>query len=147
MKSKAIYVNSKELELHWGRWLKRPNAHDWTQMCEMIYKMCSGVAANFHPRTPDEFQEHVHDAFSQCMEKIKKRKLKYIAGKAPVFNLVTTTIIRILYSKCNKVNRRKENLKSQKYQMHFRQFHPELLAELEANQASSHAKQTSLLDS
>jgi len=43
---------------------------------------------------------------AKILEKIKDGRLKFIPGKAPVFNLLTTTIFRHLYSKKNKDSRR-----------------------------------------
>jgi len=110
MKSKKHYVNSQELEEWWQGWLITRDEHCWEQMADMIYKICEGAATQFHvPPDSDEYIEHVHDATVQTLEKIKTGKLTFIRGKAPVFNLITTTVFRILYSKMNKFKKQKEH--------------------------------------
>ena len=124
MKSK-VYVNSQELEEWWQGWLITEDEYCWTQMANMIYKICEGVTRQFHPK-PDDYIEHVHDAATQTLEKIRTKKLIFIRGKAPVFNLITTTVFRILYSKMNKLKKQKEH--NRRYIYDFVQKHqPDLL--------------------
>lgn len=110
------YVNSTELEEWWQGWLTTGCSFAWGELSERVYKMCCGVATHFNPKDEDEHSEHVHDAFLQTMEKIKSGKLKFIRGKAPVFNLLTTTIFRILYSKMNRQKKQREHQKKYAYQ-------------------------------
>jgi len=122
-----IYVNSAELEEYWYGWLLTKDNENWVKMSDMIYKICEGVATKFNPRSEDEHCEHIHDAWIQVMDKIKNNKLRYIHGRAPVFNLITTTIYRILYSKMNKQKKQKEH--QDKYIFNTLQImHPELLS-------------------
>ena len=58
----------------------------------------------------------MHDAFAQTIDKINKKKLVFIRGKAPVINLITTTVFRILYSKMNKQKKHRDHLKRYTYQ-------------------------------
>ncbi|MDP1712241.1 MAG: hypothetical protein Q8K86_07270 [Candidatus Nanopelagicaceae bacterium] len=99
------YVDNKELEAVWGSWLKEPNPIDWEHLSLMIYRISEGVATHFNPKDEDEHVEHTHDALTAILHKIKEGKLKFTPGKAPVFNLLTTTAFHILYSKMNKQNR------------------------------------------
>jgi hypothetical protein len=92
------YVNSKELEACWGRWLRHERQADWESLADGIYKVCLGVATQFHPRTDDEQTDLANHAFCVTMDKIIARKLVFDPGRAPVFNLLTTTVFRILYT-------------------------------------------------
>lgn len=103
----AKYVDSKELEEWWAGWLITQDQYAWEQISDMIYRICNGIATRFNPRNDEEHTELLHDTFTTTMEKIKLGKLKFEPGRAPVFNLLTTTIFRQLYSKMNKEKRRK----------------------------------------
>ena len=102
MAKRKHYVNSRVLEEWWHGWNVTQCPCAWEEMAMMIHKICCGIATKFNPRSEDEYEEHVHDAFSQTIEKIRTGKLKFTHGRAPVFNLITTTVYRILYSKMNK---------------------------------------------
>ena len=104
------YIDSAELEEWWMGWIVTGDEYAWDQLANMIYKMCFGIAWHFNPNSEEEHQEHTHDAFLQTLEKISLGKLKFIPGKAPVFNLLTTTIMRQLYSKMNREKRRKNHM-------------------------------------
>jgi hypothetical protein len=108
---KQHYADSAELERHWAAWLaakaKGETApENWRQLQEGIYKICQGVATQFNPRDDDEHEELSHETFVLTIDKIESGKLIFKPGKAPVFNLLTTTIFRHLYSFKNKQNRR-----------------------------------------
>jgi hypothetical protein len=105
------YVNSQDLEDWWQGWLVTECPFAWSQMSEMIYRICQGIATKFNPKDDDEYQEHIHDAFAQTMEKIRMGKLRFTRGRAPVFNLITTTVFRILYSKMNRGKKQREHNK------------------------------------
>lgn len=107
MANKQHYVNSADLEEWWMGWIVSEDEYAWGQLAKMIYKMCHGISCKFNPSNEEEHQEHTHDAFLQTLEKIKLGKLKFTPGKAPVFNLLTTAIIRQLCSKMNREKRRK----------------------------------------
>lgn len=124
---KKNYVNSKELEQWWAGWNLTSCDYSWEKLSEMIYKICQGVATKFNPKSEDEHIEHTHDAFIITLEKIKDGRLKFIRGKAPVFNLLTTAIIRQLCSKMNKEKRHKKH--HAKYTFQFvSENYPELLS-------------------
>lgn len=124
------YVPSNELEEWWQGWLVTGCPLAWKELADRIYLMCCGIATHFNPRTDDEYQEHVHDAFLQTMQKIKLGKLRFTRGKAPVFNLVTTTVFRILYSKMNRQKKQREHQRKFAYQQ-IQQKAPELLSQVE----------------
>lgn len=108
MNKKKFYVNTVELENFWTRWLNdKTDAEAWQRLQEGIYKICYGVTVHFHPRDDDEQAELAHEAFILTIAKISDGRLTFIPGKAPVFNLLTTTIFRHLYSKMNKETRRR----------------------------------------
>ena len=104
------YVNTKEIEAAWGAWLKNHGEKPWLQLSESVYKICAGVVTHFHPQSDDEQAELVHHAFTVTMGKINDKKMVYIPGKAPVFNLLTTAIFRCLYSLKTSEKRRKDKL-------------------------------------
>ncbi len=127
--AKKAYVDSKELEEWWEGWIVTKDEYCWIKMADLIYKICEGVATRFNPKG-DEHIEHVHDAVSQTLEKIALGKLRFTRGRAPVFNLITTTVFRILFSKMNRQKKQREHEK--KYAYHFIQKHePELLKQFE----------------
>lgn len=115
-KKNKHYVDSVELEEWWQGWLVTGCPFAWDELSSRIYQICCGIATRFNPRSDDEREEHVHDAFSQTMEKIRAGKLRFTRGKAPVFNLVTTTVFRILFSKMNRQKKQREHLKKYTYQ-------------------------------
>lgn len=107
-KIKKYYVDTRELENHWTSWLANQTDNQaWGLLCEGIYKICFGVAIHFHPHDEDEHNELAHEAFVLTIAKIRDGRLKFTPGRAPVFNLLTTTVFRHLYSKMNKESRRR----------------------------------------
>lgn len=127
--SKPFYVDTHELEDWWVGWSVTGCPYAWGQVTDSVYRICNGVARHFNPRDEDEAHDHIHDAFIQTIEKIKSGKLVIMRGRAPVFNLITTTIFRILYSKMNKQKKHKEHF--QKYYLEYVQKHaPEFLNEI-----------------
>lgn len=129
------YVNSKELEEWWLGWCVTHCLVAWEETSERIFHICCGVATRFNPKTDEELQEHAHDAWFQVMEKIKSGKLRFTPGRAPVFNLVTTTVFRILYSKMNKQKKQRDHHKRYTVQ-HLQEHNPELLKEMRAMTAA-----------
>lgn len=107
-KKKKYYVDSKQLELYWTTWLADKNDKAaWDNLLNSIMKICYGVAIHFHPHNDDEHDELAHEAFALTIDKINDGRLKFTPGRAPVFNLLTTTVFRHLYSKMNKDSRRR----------------------------------------
>jgi hypothetical protein len=79
-----------------------PRDYSWELMLCDINSMCHGIASKFHPPNEEELHELANDAIIQVINKLRTRRLVYIPGKAPVFNLLTTTIFRCMYSICNR---------------------------------------------
>jgi hypothetical protein len=90
---------------NWGFVKEIPIADSWRYLGSDISLMCSGIASNFHQSSDDL----AHEAFLQTMTKIKLKKLVYLPGKAPVFNLLTTAITRTCCSVMNQQTRRIKN--------------------------------------
>lgn len=112
---KKYYVDSKQLEQYWTAWLADKNDKAaWENLLNSIMKICMGVAIHFHPKTEDEHEELAHEAFALTIDKISDGRLKFTPGRAPVFNLLTTTVFRHLYSKMNKDSRRRAVMASYK---------------------------------
>jgi len=124
------YCNSIELEEWWAGWLatskfevieefddkkkkmkrriefiKMGDERNWEIMSEMLYSICLGIAKNFRPKSDEEYHNLANEAMTALMNKIVTGKLNYkprCEGGSPVFNLVTTTVHRILCSYKNK---------------------------------------------
>lgn len=77
----------------------------WDILTAMVYRVCCGVALNFRPPSDDVRDELVQEAFTHTITKIQRGRLKFTPGRAPVFNLLTTAIFRIMYSIKNKEKR------------------------------------------
>ena len=112
VKNKIYYVDSDDLEACLADWLKTENPQSWEELHGYVYKICNGVAIHFNPKNEEEHMELCHETFVLTIDKIKRRKLIFDAGRAPVFNLLTTTIFRHLYSLKNKDNRRRKLLRT-----------------------------------
>ena len=112
VKNKNFYVDSDDLEACWANWLDTEDSDSWEELTGYVYKICKGVAVHFNPKNAEEHDELAHETFVLTIEKIKNRKLVFEPGRAPVFNLLTTTIFRHLYSLKNKDNRRRKLLRT-----------------------------------
>lgn len=87
-----------------------PSNITWHAMLEDINRICFGIAMKFKPRNEDEHAELVNEAIIQVIKKLAEYKLVYTPGRAPVFNLLTTTIHRVLYSIMNRRKHQREGL-------------------------------------
>lgn len=85
----------------------------WHLMLQDVNKMCQGIATKFNLPTEEELLDLSNEALLQVMNKLKNRKLVYTPGRAPVFNLLTTTIHRCMYSIMN----RRKNQKNGMYKL------------------------------
>ncbi|MCK9557552.1 MAG: hypothetical protein M0R50_05875 [Candidatus Cloacimonetes bacterium] len=92
-----------------GYYLEPPMAQSWQNMLEDIAKMCNGVASKFNQPSIEETNNLASEALVQVISKIARGKLRYTPGRAPVFNLLTTTIHRCIYSVLSKDARQKKN--------------------------------------
>jgi hypothetical protein len=93
--------------------LELPTEKTWHAMLNDVNKMCDGIAAKFNQPNEDEHAELANEALVQVAKKLAAKKLVYTPGRAPVFNLLTTTIIRCMYSIMNKRTNQRKGL--QKY--------------------------------
>ena len=100
------YVISEEMEYDWTRWAEEDDMASWERLLDQIYLMCKGIATKFHQQNEEEHAELAHEAFVLTIAKIKDGRLTF-DDRAPVFNLLTTTIFRHLYSLKNRDSRRK----------------------------------------
>ena len=114
------YCNSAELEEWWGGWIETNDRRNWQKLTEMLYSICLGIAKRFRPGNDDEYHNLANEAMIKLMNKIVDGKLKFkptCQGGSPVFNLVTTTVQRILFSyknqlKSNKIRHSKYVIKT-----------------------------------
>lgn len=94
-----------------GYELEIPTEISWHAMLEDITKICNGVVTKFHMRSEEEQADLAGEAFLQITNKLVTGRLVYMPGRAPVFNLLTTTTYRIIYSILNKKNSQKEKIR------------------------------------
>jgi len=105
------YCKSKDLEEWWAGWLETGDERNWDQMTNMLYNICLGIAKNFRPKSDDEYYNLANEAMVKLLTKIERGKLKFkptCEGGSPIFNLITTTVQRILYSYKNADRDRKK---------------------------------------
>lgn len=81
--------------------------HSWHNMLEDIRNICNGISMKFRLNSEDEQADLASDALLQVINKLDSGRLVYMPGRAPVFNLLTTTTYRIMYSILNKKNGQK----------------------------------------
>lgn len=87
-----------------------PTSQTWHAMLNDINKICKGITLKFKQKTLDDQNELTHEAMLQVIYKLVNCKLVYTPGRAPVFNLLTTTIHRIMYSIMNKRKLQRDGL-------------------------------------
>lgn len=87
-----------------------PTEQTWHAMLGDIDKMCQGIAMRFKQPTEEEQMELANEALLQVTNKLASYKLVYTPGLAPVFNLLTTTIHRCMYSIMNRRKTQRQGL-------------------------------------
>lgn len=93
-----------------GFFREAPTSITWHAILEDINRMCHGIGTKFKPRSEEEHQELTNEAVLQVINKLATYKLVYTPGRAPVFNLLTTTIYRIMYSIMNRRKQQRESI-------------------------------------
>jgi hypothetical protein len=94
-----------------GGYIKEmPTDKTWHAMLEDVNKICHGIGMRFKPRNDEEHQELTNEALLQVVHKLSSYRLVYTPGRAPVFNLLTTTIHRVMYSIMNRRKHQREGL-------------------------------------
>ena len=88
---------------------ERPITISWQSMLSDINQMCMGIGMNFNQRDEDLI-DLANEAYIQVLNKLTNDKLVYTPGRAPVFNLLTTTIYRCMYSIMNRRKNQREGL-------------------------------------
>jgi hypothetical protein len=91
---------------------ERPVKESWDDVLRDIYKMCNGISKRFNMPSDEDRNELANEAALQVIRKLKRGKLVYTPGKAPVFNLLTTTIHRCMYSALSRDQRRARNARA-----------------------------------
>lgn len=92
-----------------GYVLERPARPAWDAILLDVQKMCKGISLKFNLPSEDHRDDLAGEAFLQVTNKIKNCKLVFTPGLAPVFNLLTTTIHRVMFSLLNKSTKEREN--------------------------------------
>jgi len=89
---------------------EQPTCQSWHAILTDINKICNGISMKFHLNEQDQ-HDLAQEAFVQVLKKLKSGKLVYIPGRAPVFNLLTTTTYNIMFSILNRSKNQKESLR------------------------------------
>lgn len=87
-----------------------PTQQSWHAMLEDVNKMCQGIAMKFNLPTEEEQLDFANEALLQVTNKLRAKKLVYTPGRAPVFNLLTTTIHRCMFSIMNRRKTQKNGM-------------------------------------
>ncbi len=104
------YGMPSKMDLSKEGYYREPTADaSWQYVLEDIWKMCRGIATKFGMPTDEQRDELAHEALMQVVSKMVRGKLVYTPGRAPVFNLLTTTIHRCMSSVLSKDVRRRKN--------------------------------------
>lgn len=93
-----------------GYVLETPTQQSWHAMLEDINKICQGIATKFNLPTEEEQLDFSNEALLQVTNKLRAKKLVYTPGRAPVFNLLTTTIHRCMFSIMNRRKTQKNGM-------------------------------------
>lgn len=89
---------------------EEPTNDYWGKLLESIYSICQGVSVKFRQKTEEDANDLASEALSQVVNKLVRDRLVYTPGRAPVFNLLTTTIHRIMFSIMNKRKNQRERI-------------------------------------
>lgn len=87
-----------------------PPKKAWDRMLCDISRICSGISKRFKLPSEEDQEELASDALLQVTNKLVARTLVYTPGRAPVFNLLTTTIYRCIFSILNKQTKYRHNV-------------------------------------
>lgn len=88
---------------------EQPTDTSWKEILEAADMICYGIAIKFRQKTEEESRDLSSEALIQIINKLKNGKLSYTPGKAPVFNLLTTTIYRCMFTIMNKRTAQREH--------------------------------------
>lgn len=87
-----------------------PIKETWDSMLSAIRDICQGISRKFSLKDDDEHEDLASEAYIQVLKKLDTGKLVYTPGRAPVFNLLTTTIFRCMYSILNRKNNERSKI-------------------------------------
>ncbi len=90
--------------------LEQPPTTTWATICAESWRICKGISTKFNLPTDGARDDLANEALTQLLSKIKSKRLFYTPGRAPVFNLLTTTIYRLMYSILSSENKNKKKL-------------------------------------
>jgi len=110
VKTKPEIKDIEQILLKDGYILDAETGKSWESMLIDINKMCLGIASKFHQKTAEELNDLANEALLQVANKLYTDRLVYTPGRAPVFNLLTTTIHRCMFSIMNKRKNQREGL-------------------------------------
>ncbi len=81
----------------------------WDKMSELICTACDKISYNFHAHNEDLRTELVQEVIEKALSKLKRGKMRFTIGKYPAFNLLTTSIMNLMYSSKTKDLRHMQN--------------------------------------
>lgn len=87
-----------------GYYLEPTESEAWSKLFLEVRKMCEGISRKFS-NDQDARMEIEQEALVMVIDKMKRKKIKYMPGKAPVFNFLTTAIHRCIYNHLRKTGR------------------------------------------
>lgn len=93
-----------------GYIIEYPTELMWHAVLKDIDNICRGIAMRFKQPSEEEAMELTNEALLQVTNKLASYKLVYTPGRAPVFNLLTTTIHRCMYSIMNRRKTQRQGL-------------------------------------
>ena len=94
----------------WEFYQEKSTEFYWKAILQDIFSICSGVARKFSKQSTDVLHDLANETVCQVASKIIRGKLVYTPGRAPVFNLITTTVHRCIFSTLSKDQRWRNNL-------------------------------------
>lgn len=87
-----------------------PTEQSWHAMLEDVNLICQGIAMKFNLPSEEEQLDFSNEALLQVTNKLRAKKLVYTPGREPVFNLLTTTIHRCMFSIMNRRKTQKNGM-------------------------------------
>lgn len=106
---RMVAVNTEAI-VSKGYFKEEPASRSWEKLALNVQAICSGISKKFTLPSPDYYEDLANDAMLQVLTKMKARKLIYTPGRAPVFNLLTMTVHRIIFSILKTNKRRRDSL-------------------------------------
>lgn len=89
---------------------EQPTKQSWDYVGIDMWKICKGLSCKFYLHTEEDYNDLISESFMQIMGKIARRKLIFVPGKAPVFNLCTTAVHRVMCTVTGRMSKWTKNI-------------------------------------